>query len=96
MTATLRWERTPFHHAPGRIWRLYADPDTLAALGGAPCFSHSKPGQIAYVLRDGGLWRGEAELTPYETHRTPSRRSEETAKDDAVAAVLQHLLETQP
>lgn len=91
MTAILKWERTEHRHAPGHIWRLYADPDTLAKLGGAPCFSSPAPGQIAYVVRERGLWRGQAELTPYNPITTPGRRAADTAMDDVLVAVMRHL-----
>lgn len=97
MTAVLKWLQQPYSQPPGFAWRLCADADTLALVGGAPCFNHEDaPGQLAYAIRDGGLWYGAAELTPYWPTRTRGRRLAETAKADVLATIEAHLKEIRP
>lgn len=84
---TLEWKHMPWQRHAAGAWRLIADADTLARLGGAPCFSHALPGQVAYVLPNRGCWVGRAELTPYDPVGFAPRRDVERAKAETLAAV---------
>lgn len=89
--ARLNWHELPYFRPPGHIWRLEMDADTLARVGGAPCMSQARRGQLGYVVYDKGYWSGRVELVPYNSSVTPRRRSADAAKADVEAMVAAFL-----
>lgn len=84
---TLTWRKvTNWHRAPGYIWRLHAPAEVLAAIGGAPCHVGD---MIGTLIRDGGLWEGRVELTPYQSAEVAGR--EVKARYRLESAVIHHL-----